>query len=61
MKRVQQTMKKIKNDNIKNFLALNGIYPVREDYETAYYKQTPQLSSLLDSYFIKYICIPNKL
>ena len=54
-------MKKIRNNNIKNFLEENGIYPVKEEYGYAYYKSTPQFFSLLDSYFIKYICIPNKL
>lgn len=53
-------MKKIRNNNIKNFLEENGIYPVKEDYEFAYYRKTPKLYSLLDSYFIKFICIPNK-
>ena len=54
-------MKIITNDNIKNFLEENGIYPVREWYEKAYYKETAQLFSLLDSYYIKFSCMPNKL
>lgn len=54
-------MKKIRNKHMQDYLEENGIYPVREDYEAAYYRHTPKLLSLLDSYFIKYICIPNKL
>ena len=54
-------MKKIQNLNIINFLEENGIYPVKEDFFFAYYRETPQLFLLLDKYFIKYICIPNKL
>lgn len=53
--------KKISNKNIQLFLEENGIYPVKEDYEAAYYKRNPQLFSLLDRYFIRYICIPNKV
>ena len=53
-------LKKIRNDNIKNFLDENGIQPVKEDYENAYYKETPKLLSLLDTYFIRYICVPNR-
>ena len=51
--------KKIINKNIQFFLEENGIYPVREDYEAAYYRKTPKLYSLLDHYFIKNICFPN--
>ncbi len=53
--------KKITNINIQLFLEENGTYPVIEDYFAAYYARTPQLYELLDQYFIKYICIPNKL
>ena len=53
--------KKIINKNMQSFLEENGIYPVREDYEAAYYRKSPKLYSLLDYYFIKYVCIPNRL
>ena len=54
-------LKVIRNDKMKNFLELNGIYPVREWYEEAWYKKTPKFLSLLDDYYIQFHCVPNRL
>lgn len=50
----------IKNINQIDFLWENGIKPIYERYGVAYYKTSKQLHTLLDRYFIKYSCIPNK-
>ena len=54
-------LKKITNKHIQDYLEENGIYPVKEYGNEYWYRSTLQLVSLLDSYFIQYICIPNKL
>lgn len=55
-------MVKIRNRHIQNYLAEHGIY---EEYEclrgNKHYKYTKQLHSLLDRYYIEFMCIPNKL
>lgn len=55
-------MVKIRNRHIQNYLYENGI---REEYTSLngnkHYKYTKQLHSLLDRYYIEFICIPNKL
>lgn len=53
---------KINNIHIQNFIEERGIRPVEEDYYTgaAIYKREEKLLSLLDSYDIRYIVIPNK-
>lgn len=50
-------------DNIKlqNYLAEKGIYPLREQGITAYYKKNKQLYSKLDSYYIEKILIRNRI
>lgn len=40
----------------QNFLAENGIYPVFEDDENAYYEKSKKLSSLLERFdIIRYV------
>lgn len=53
-------MIKVKNIHKQNYLAAHGVFPKYEEEEAAFYKKTPQLLSLLESYTIHYICIPNK-
>lgn len=55
-------MKMIKNRHLINFLEANGLYPVDEDekYDIAWYKRSPQLTSLLESYNIRYKYFKNK-
>lgn len=55
-------MKEIYNPRLQDFLAENGIYPEFETFNgVAHYLDTPKLRSLLDSYCIRYNCIPNKI
>lgn len=54
-------LKKIRNKHIQNYLEEHGCLAAIEDEEAYYYKKTSQFTSLLDSYFIEFICIPNKL
>ena len=54
-------MKKVISVRMQNYLAANGVFPVYEENEAAFYKKTPQLFLLLERYTINYICIPNKL
>lgn len=52
----------ILKETIKDYLEQNGTYPVYESEEgKAYYKDTIQLFTLLDRYYIQRVCIPNKL
>ena len=40
----------------QNFLEENGIYPIREEGQTAIYEKTKELSSLLEKYdIIRYV------
>lgn len=54
-------MKKIRNKHIQDYLEEHGYLPKYENGNECWYESTPQFVSLLDSYFIQYICIPNKL
>lgn len=45
----------------QNYLAEKGIKPIMETGKTAYYRKSKQLSSLLDSYYIRYVLIKNKI
>ena len=49
-------MRKITNRHLINFLEENGVYPVVEDekYDIAWYCRTDQLTSLLETYNIRY-------
>lgn len=49
------------NIRLQNYLEENGIYPLREQGITAYYKKNKYLYSYLDSYYIRNILIKNKL
>lgn len=50
----------IKNIKQIDFLWENGLKPLYERGEVAYYKTNKQLRFLLDRYFIINSCIPNK-
>lgn len=54
-------LKRISNKHINDYLEENGYLPKYENGNECWYKATPKLISLLDSYHIRYICIPNKL
>lgn len=55
-------MKYIRNKKLQEFLEYNGVFPECEFADgSAKYKRTPLLLSLMDDYYIKYVCIPNKL
>lgn len=55
-------LKKITNVNIQNFLYENDYFPVDyDDTGAEYYKVSPQLLSLLDSYYIKYDILRSRL
>lgn len=43
-----------------NFLWERGITPDYEIGNTALYRRTKRLNELLDKYYIRYVCIPNK-
>lgn len=49
------------NIRLQNYLEEKGIYPLREQGITAYYKKNKQLYSTLDSYYIEKILIRNKI
>jgi len=51
----------IKNLNIIDYLWERGYIPAYETDSGAFYKSSADLRLLLDSYFIRFICIPNKL
>lgn len=51
----------IKNKSKKIFLDQHKCYPEYEEYENAYYKATPALTSLLEQYAIRFRCFPNRL
>jgi hypothetical protein len=54
-------MRCIKNLHIIEYLWERGLIPVFETDNGAFYKITADLNLLLDNYFVRYICIPNKL
>ena len=51
----------IRNLNIIDFLWQKGMIPAFETDNGAFYKASADLRRLLDSYFIRYVCLPNKL
>lgn len=55
-------MVKIRNTHIQNYLSEHGVI---EEFESLngnkHYKYTKHLHSLLDKYYIEFMCIPNKL
>lgn len=51
----------IRNLNIIDYLWGRGMIPAFETGNAAYYKTSDDLRRLLDSYFIRYICIPNRM
>lgn len=54
---------KVKHSNVRlqNYLEEHGAILVDFDYEYNYYERTAYFVSLLDSYWIQYECIPNRV
>lgn len=49
----------IKSDRLINYLYLRGCIPALETPVAAYYVLSADLYSLLESYYIRYYCLPN--
>lgn len=49
----------VKSDRLINYLWLRGCVPMFETEAAAYYLLTADLYSLLESYYIRFFCIPN--
>lgn len=43
-----------------DYLALNGCFPINEWCDIAIYRSSEQLRELLERYYIRYYCIPNR-
>lgn len=54
-------MARISSKRMRDFLEENGVYAVYEVGEVGYYRRSRKLSSLLDTYYIRTVLIPNKL
>lgn len=52
---------RITNRRLQNYIEEKGILPVVEDDKVSYYRRTPQLFSLLESFDIEFAVMPNKL
>lgn len=54
-------LERVSNIHIQDYLYENGLEPVKEDLlGVAFYKPCRKFYLLLDKYYIKYTCIPNK-
>lgn len=51
----------IKNIRLVDFLCENGLYPECERWGVTFFKTSDKLRDLMDSYFIRYTCVPNRL
>lgn len=49
-----------KNIRLIDFLWENGIFPDKELFNMAYYTVSEKLLDMMDRYYIKTVCIPNK-
>lgn len=47
------------NTHLQDWLALRGCFPVYQKGNYAEYWASPQLSELLDTYYIQTVCIKN--
>lgn len=50
----------VKSDRLINYLYMRGCIPALETDVAAYYVINGDLYSLLESYYIRYYCIPNE-
>ena len=50
----------IKNVRLVDYLCENGVFPECERWGVSFFKTTDKMRELMDSYFIRYTCIPNK-
>lgn len=50
----------IKSERLIDFLWERGCKPVLEYGSIAFYASNPDIRLLLESYYIRYVCIPNK-
>lgn len=50
----------IKNIRLVDYLCENGVYPEYESFGITFFQTSKKLRDLMDSYFIRYTCIPNK-
>lgn len=50
----------IKSTRLIDFLWERGLMPVLEFGEIAFYRSSADLRLLLESYYIRYVCIPNR-
>lgn len=53
-------MYKTRNRKLQDYLFINGCRAYKLEHNTAYFKETPQLKKLLDSFYIEFVCIPNR-
>jgi hypothetical protein len=52
----------VNNVKVIDFLTLHGCYPIAETVEgAAIYQKTPEFNDLMDRYYIRTVCIPNRL
>ena len=51
---------KTKSERKKQFLESQGVYPMKEEYDTAYYKCNAAFFALLETFEIRYNCFPNR-
>lgn len=51
----------VKNTRLVDYLCENGIYPEYESLGVTFFKTNCKFRELLDNYFIKYTCIPNRV
>lgn len=50
----------IKSTRLIDFLWERGLMPALEFGEIAFYRSSVDLRLLLESYYIRYVCIPNR-
>lgn len=51
----------VRSDRINDFLGDHGLFPDFEIYGTAFYQSSDYMRELMDLYYIRYVCIPNRL
>ena len=51
----------IKSVNLVDYLCSNGIFPEYDRYGVTFFKRSDKFIELLEQYYIKTVCIPNKV
>lgn len=52
---------RVRNPRMIQFFESYGVSPAYEEYKNAYYKRTPAFLELLEKYYIRYNCFPNRV